>query len=173
MQKIITSEIKMKRILLLTSFFLLNLFIVSVRAAPPYKLYNHSSKPWRVSISSLHTIGVYRHLKQINKNDSIIVVNPQESVPLNYPISERCEPDTSCRVSLNEGMKVFITDFEGKSQCYIVRSQWFSSEAAYIRHNGNTGPVVLNGMGEAGQDGDIDIIGEAWANDKQDFGATC
>lgn len=172
----------MKRILSLT-IFLVYFYAITTHAdlGPIYdnNIYNYSNKPWKLSFS--FDYGAISNSNKANSSftgELTITVDPatEKSIPIYY--REYTELSHCCKLS----GKVIITDSNNKSQCYVIANTFWTSKP-YIRHYGNTGPVVLNSNGKGqGKDGDIALVGDSWSNatseqwtgeKKLAFGSSC
>jgi hypothetical protein len=142
---------------------------------PPF-IYNGSDKPWTVSFS--FTTGGVNNINDVNQyaNTFTVTVEPQQNIPLLYRRS--VDASISGRgAGYSLSGKVIITDFEHKSQCYLIKSvDGIWTQGAEIISNGKVFPVIeLNSNLTTRNYGSIMLIRDSWSSapPQSSFGPTC
>jgi hypothetical protein len=163
----------MKGLLLFIHVFFLCFFTVTAKALIENStIHNYSSKPWKVDFSLTDGfISLDNHWEKT----LTLLINPYESIPIDYMPEEIFLNRASGENYFLHG-KVILTDFENNPRCYLIASSpW---KPVSIQHHGNTGPVVLNGIGALSHGGEIDFVNDSWGTSQTDktqlgFGSTC
>jgi hypothetical protein len=142
--------------------------------------YNYSTQPW--------TVYFYLYVGAVSAGDPsyyhstlAVTVNPGQAMPLYYlPLSTEGRREDGHKKGIVYGVagNVFVDDFIHRGGCYKLSTTNVRminrSFSPYFKHQGKTGPVVLNGsgIGRGGADGDLAFMEDAWEHKFADSGQT-
>ncbi len=170
-------KIQNKKLSLILALFLLSLTVSAYSSqdiATRY-IHNRSNQPWFLYfLMSSGYIAAYDLRNNQFQENLKIKIEPGQTIPIYYE-----SPCGSCFIRGS----LLISDFESPFvACYYIGPHSYEEGGPYLKHEGVTGPVVLNfGNEDSLSYGNVLFIGDSWrtwsgqGKDKPNltFGSTC